>query len=156
MRSPYCMCVTSHAARQRLGKHIPAAKNTHATIEERLTCCWPSPTQWFLVPSPTGIMTIFYCLTALGAFKPPRCGRAVFYAVRAVSYTQYVVKENNIRSPTTIGIQIHHYSIINTCICMYVYMLICMYVRIGMYFLHRCYTQLFGAHPMYAYKKKHL
>jgi hypothetical protein len=35
-----------------------------------LNCCWHSPAQWFLVPSPTGLMTIFYCLTALGAFRP--------------------------------------------------------------------------------------
>jgi hypothetical protein len=24
-------------------------------------CCWPSPEQSFLVPSPTGLMAIFYC-----------------------------------------------------------------------------------------------
>jgi hypothetical protein len=29
-------------------------------------CCWTSPAQLFLVPSLTGLMTIFYCLTALG------------------------------------------------------------------------------------------
>jgi hypothetical protein len=23
-------------------------------------CCWASPAQWFLVPNPTGLMTIFY------------------------------------------------------------------------------------------------
>jgi hypothetical protein len=37
-----------------------------------LNCCWLLPTQWFLVLSPTGLMTIFYCLTALGAFWPCR------------------------------------------------------------------------------------
>jgi hypothetical protein len=37
-----------------------------------LNCCWPSPAQWFLVPSPTGLMTVFYSLTALGAFRHPR------------------------------------------------------------------------------------
>jgi hypothetical protein len=31
-----------------------------------VNCCWPSPGQSFLVPSPAGLMTIFYCLTALG------------------------------------------------------------------------------------------
>jgi hypothetical protein len=36
-------------------------------------CCWPSPAQWFLVPSPTGLMSIFYCLTALGAFWLTDC-----------------------------------------------------------------------------------
>jgi hypothetical protein len=25
-------------------------------------CCWPSPAQSFLGPSPAGLMTIFYCL----------------------------------------------------------------------------------------------
>jgi hypothetical protein len=34
-----------------------------------LSCCWSSPEQWFLVPSPTGLMTVFYCLTVLGAFR---------------------------------------------------------------------------------------
>jgi hypothetical protein len=34
-----------------------------------LNCCWPSPAQWFFVPSPAGLMTIFYSLTALGAFR---------------------------------------------------------------------------------------
>jgi hypothetical protein len=24
-----------------------------------VNCCWPSPAQWFLVPSPVGLMTIF-------------------------------------------------------------------------------------------------
>jgi hypothetical protein len=27
-----------------------------------LNCCWPSPAQWFLVPSPTGTMSTLYCL----------------------------------------------------------------------------------------------
>jgi hypothetical protein len=35
-----------------------------------VNCCWSSPAQWCLVPSPAGPMTIFYCLTALGAFRP--------------------------------------------------------------------------------------
>lgn len=34
-----------------------------------LNCCWPSPTQWFLILSPTGLMIIFSYLTALGAFR---------------------------------------------------------------------------------------
>jgi hypothetical protein len=33
-----------------------------------VSCCWPLPAQWFLVPSRMGLMTIFYCLTALGTF----------------------------------------------------------------------------------------
>jgi hypothetical protein len=36
----------------------------------RLNCCWPSPAQWFLIPPFTGLMTIFYTLTDLGAFRP--------------------------------------------------------------------------------------
>jgi hypothetical protein len=35
-----------------------------------LNCFWPSPVQWSLVPSPTRLMTIFYSLTSLGAFRP--------------------------------------------------------------------------------------
>jgi hypothetical protein len=38
-----------------------------------LSCCWLSPAQWFLVPSPVGLMTIYYCLMALGAFRPLSC-----------------------------------------------------------------------------------
>jgi hypothetical protein len=34
-----------------------------------LNSCWSSPAQWFLVPSPMGLTTIFYTLTALGAFR---------------------------------------------------------------------------------------
>jgi hypothetical protein len=34
-----------------------------------LNCCWSSLAQWLLVPGPAGFMTIFYCLTDLGAFK---------------------------------------------------------------------------------------
>jgi hypothetical protein len=34
-----------------------------------LDCCWPSPTQWLLVPSHTGLTTIFYFMTAQGAFR---------------------------------------------------------------------------------------
>jgi hypothetical protein len=32
--------------------------------------CWSSPAQWFFVPSPTGFITIYYSLTAIGAFGP--------------------------------------------------------------------------------------
>jgi hypothetical protein len=28
-----------------------------------INCCWSSPAQSLLVPSPAGLMTIFYCLT---------------------------------------------------------------------------------------------
>jgi hypothetical protein len=34
-----------------------------------LNVCWSSPAQWSLVPSPTGLKTLFYCLTALGALQ---------------------------------------------------------------------------------------
>jgi hypothetical protein len=30
-----------------------------------VNCCWPSPAQSFLVPSPAGLMTILFCLTTL-------------------------------------------------------------------------------------------
>jgi hypothetical protein len=35
-----------------------------------LNCCWPCPARWFLIPSHTGLITIFYSLTAPGAFGP--------------------------------------------------------------------------------------
>jgi hypothetical protein len=37
----------------------------------RLIDCWPSPAQWFLFPSPTGLMSIFYYLLVLRAFRLP-------------------------------------------------------------------------------------
>jgi hypothetical protein len=58
--------------------------NLHVTLLSKITmryftkhdcllnCCWPSPAQWFLVPSPMGLTTIFYSQTALGAFRPLR------------------------------------------------------------------------------------
>jgi hypothetical protein len=36
-----------------------------------LNCCLPSRKQRFLVPNPTGLMAVFYCLMALEAFRPP-------------------------------------------------------------------------------------
>jgi hypothetical protein len=34
-------CVTATVSEKRLGKHVPAATNTHATIEERCLLCGP-------------------------------------------------------------------------------------------------------------------
>jgi hypothetical protein len=34
-----------------------------------VNCCWPSPAHLFLALSSRGLMTIFYCLTALRAFS---------------------------------------------------------------------------------------
>jgi hypothetical protein len=39
-----------------------------------LNFCWPSPKQWFFVPSPTELMTIFYWLTPLDTFRLPTLG----------------------------------------------------------------------------------
>jgi hypothetical protein len=40
-------------------------------------CCWPSPVQSFLGPSPTGLMTSFYCLRFEISFSsPPTTHRA--------------------------------------------------------------------------------
>jgi hypothetical protein len=54
MRSRRCLCVTCplNVARQRLGKHLPAAKNTHATAEEMLDAVfstWPVSYQIFIM-----------------------------------------------------------------------------------------------------------
>jgi hypothetical protein len=35
----------------------------------RVNLCWSSPAQSFLVPIPTGIITVCYCLTSLGVVK---------------------------------------------------------------------------------------
>jgi hypothetical protein len=43
---------------------------THSLAGWLPNCCRPSPAQWFLVQSPTGLMNIFYSLRALGAFRP--------------------------------------------------------------------------------------
>jgi hypothetical protein len=44
-----------------------------------LNCCWPSPAQWFLVPRPTGLRTMFYCLMFLGAFRAVWSHRSFLY-----------------------------------------------------------------------------
>jgi hypothetical protein len=48
MRSPCCLCVYVSiylpiVARQRLGKHVPTAMNTHVTIEELLDAVFSVP-----------------------------------------------------------------------------------------------------------------
>jgi hypothetical protein len=35
----------------------------------QVNCCWPSPGQSFLVLSPMGLMTIFFCLITLGVMQ---------------------------------------------------------------------------------------
>jgi hypothetical protein len=37
----------------------------------RVNCCWSSPAQSFLVPSPAGLMKIFYTLDSEGHASPP-------------------------------------------------------------------------------------
>jgi hypothetical protein len=34
-----------------------------------VNCCWSSPAQLFLFPDPEGLVTIFFCLTTLGAVE---------------------------------------------------------------------------------------
>jgi hypothetical protein len=34
-----------------------------------VNCCWSSAAQWFMVPSHTGLMLIFYCLKTLRTFR---------------------------------------------------------------------------------------
>jgi hypothetical protein len=40
-------------------------------------CCWPSPAQSFSVPSPVGLVTIFYCLRFETSFSSPPTTRRV-------------------------------------------------------------------------------
>jgi hypothetical protein len=47
-------------------------KSHVSRIAWMLNCRWPSPAQSFLVRSPTGLITIFYSLTAQEAFKLSR------------------------------------------------------------------------------------
>jgi hypothetical protein len=44
-----------------------------------VNCCWPSPSQSFLVPSPAGLMTIFYCLRPLGVVQHGRTNRLLSF-----------------------------------------------------------------------------
>jgi hypothetical protein len=37
-----------------------------------LNCCWSSTAHWYFVSSSTRLVTIFYCLTALGACRSSR------------------------------------------------------------------------------------
>jgi hypothetical protein len=55
---------------------VPTAKfyflmtlGTLRCIPHSLNCCWPLPTQWFLVLNPMRLITSCYCLIAIGAFK---------------------------------------------------------------------------------------
>jgi hypothetical protein len=54
--------------------HIP--KQEKIATDWLLNYCWPLPVQWFLVASPAGLMTIFFSLTALGAFRLPMQNRS--------------------------------------------------------------------------------
>jgi hypothetical protein len=56
--------------------HLPTTR--HFTQLSKLTLTewllnfsWPSPAQRFLVPNPTGPITLFYCLTVLEDFRSP-------------------------------------------------------------------------------------
>jgi hypothetical protein len=64
--------------------------------------------------------------------------------------TSYNIRSPPPQSPTTIDTLINQYSNKHRYKFMYVY------VRIGMYSLRRCYTQLSDAQPKYAYKNKGL
>jgi hypothetical protein len=61
---------------------------------------------------------------------------------------------NIISPPPTIDIQIHQYSNNRKYKYVHVYVYMHVRVRIGVFSLRKCYTQLFGAHPKYAYKNK--
>jgi hypothetical protein len=43
----------------------------------RVSCCWFSPAQSFLVLGPAGLITMFFCLTTVGAVQIPPTGRMV-------------------------------------------------------------------------------
>jgi hypothetical protein len=74
-------------------------------LPDRVNCCWPSPAQSILVPSPAGFMTMFHSLTTLWVVQLSFCLRPpfnifVFCAVR-------VVKRKLMRSPC--------------CLCLFLY-----------------------------------
>jgi hypothetical protein len=49
-------------------------QSSQTFISHLLNFCWSSPAQSFFVPSPAGIVAIFYCLTTLGIVYPFRSG----------------------------------------------------------------------------------
>jgi hypothetical protein len=59
----------------------------NSLLDWLLNCCWPSAAQWSLVPSPMGLMTMFYCLTVLGAFRTLLHSHSFFCLVRALYIT---------------------------------------------------------------------
>jgi hypothetical protein len=72
--------VTTYQATQR---HNPEDHNGKRLSVGRVDCCWSSPAPSFLVPSPAGLMTIFYCLTTLGVvqlIRPVQPSRSWFRA----------------------------------------------------------------------------
>jgi hypothetical protein len=53
---------------------------------DRAYCCWPSPAQSFLVPSPAGLMTTFYSLTTLGVLKRKADRLLSFHYILSIWY----------------------------------------------------------------------
>jgi hypothetical protein len=64
------------------------------------TYWWPSPAQWFFVPTPSGLMAISYCLTALGDFSRLwRCALHVYSFARLGRELVAVVTRSSVTNP---------------------------------------------------------
>jgi hypothetical protein len=59
-----------HSLTNRPSPHTHTHTHNEDNLSSPVNCCWPSPAQRLLVSSTTRLMTIFYCLTALGTFRP--------------------------------------------------------------------------------------
>jgi hypothetical protein len=71
-RTEFCGCC--EVVGQLISTRLPAE------TEGRVNCCWSSPPRSFLVPSPAGLMTIFYCPTTRGVVQLFSAERGVYDA----------------------------------------------------------------------------
>jgi hypothetical protein len=68
---PFSLPPTTHRSMVDVFEHA----STLAT-KSVVNCCWPSPAKWFFIPSPAGLMTIFYCH---GHITPARIAQKGFF-----------------------------------------------------------------------------
>jgi hypothetical protein len=93
-----CLDPDSKQTPQEYMSEAMAFEPTSTMTDWLLNFCWPSPAQWLLVPSPTGLATIFYCLTNLGAFRQLTFPRSVAWIApgpRQLSHSWFRVPQNS-------------------------------------------------------------
>jgi hypothetical protein len=67
----------------------------------RVNCCWPSPVQSFLIPTPAELVTTFYTLTALRVvqslwidFRKNSCGRGLLKSLDIIQLSLKLGRDN--------------------------------------------------------------